>query len=394
MATAPAVQAVQLKHAVVLVHGAGRYGTWTAPAGAAGPTYKPDTSGWFKKAEDTLQAVFEIARDAVHAKFPTAISKTAKFADFYKVVPVNYDSIFEQYRQAWVSQAGKWPSLSTELNLLGLGKDTTAQVRKFLQSGKDDNFGWNNALDVILYLCPLVREHVNAKVMEQISTALAGTAATPAGLGIDYHSWSVIGHSLGTSVMHSAYPRWAKRRQIVGPEVFCAVSNLSRLMDVGSPGDMRPGEGSAPQTYIECRHAFDILPNLRPFNPNWPSHHTGLYSSCVDLDDIYFGANESDYPNSAWKLIELPHEFWHYMYQPEVAGALWSNLLGMPDITGIGGVSADIADAVARKAPGKPDDIARRRLKAKLDGILGKVGDPNKLDNSTIVKLITDFFGV
>jgi hypothetical protein len=382
---ANAAQPATLKHAIILVHGAGRYGKWeNAPAGS--PKYTPDTEGWFKRCSDTLETVCDIAR--------TAIGSKRSFDDRFVVRTINYDKIFEEFRQAWVQQAGKWGDLGKELNVLGLGPDLTDSVRNFLLSGKEDKFGWNNALDVILYLCPTVRSHINASVVRQIGEILAGTEEQPAGLGIDFERWSVICHSLGTAVFHDAYTEYAGAlavtdgRPVRGPDLMCAVSNLSRLLTGSAYSSiMKPGRDPAPATYIECRHNLDFIAHVNRFDPQWDTDTHGLYRPCIGLNEIFVGANLEDFPESPFDALTLPHEFWHYMYQPEVAGAIWGNLLERTT------ARATIATAVGRAAPGRLDEELRNRVKTEFDKVIAKVGDPNKLSSTKIFQLLTDYFG-
>jgi hypothetical protein len=391
----------KLKHAIFLIHGAGRYGKLDKPTDKSMPKYQPDTGGWFERAQKVLKDTHDIAA--------AAAKRTDKFKDAFEVVPIRYDHIFERYRQAWVQQAGEWSKLGKDLSILGLSATQTESVRKFLADGATDNFGWNNILDVVLFLCPTVRAAIAADVMDQISLALAGEKAKPkgkdkskddkppaSGLGVTYDRWSVIAHSLGTAVFHESYASFLADRPgnaPIGPQVVCSLSNLAALLMDKVPGPynhtMRPGPDPAPETYIEARHALDLIALLKPFEPNWPASEDGIYRPCVGLQDVFFGENYDDFPDSPEEAVNLPHAFWHYLYQPSVAGVLWANLFGFSLS------EQKIAKAIRDNAPGKPDDFIRDQVKQKVDKILEeakKIGDVSK-SGGAIVKLLTEMFG-
>jgi len=367
----------KLKHALLLVHGAGRYGKFEVDS-KGNKTWKPDTKGWFASATKTLEAVFDIAK--------APAGKTEAFGDLFEVVEISYDRIFEQFRQDWISQAKQWEVLGPELKFLGLDQKTIQSVRKFLKSGEEDNFGWNNVLDVVLYMAPTVRAQVNAEVMKQVG-------AVGSALGKKYSKWSFIAHSLGTAVIHDAYPSWVGGRSVPpqGPQIVCSLSNLSRLLNGKTSGPhnkvMQPGQDPNPQSYIEGRHDLDFIAQILPFEPGWDSSIYSLYSRCVGLNDLYPGDTLNDWPKTVLDALSLPHEFSHYMYQPEVAARLWSNLLGKTTRR------AEIRAAVEKSAPGKIEDALRNSLKAEVEKALKNLPAADKIVESKIIQALTDFFG-
>lgn len=375
MAKAPASKQT-LKHAIVLIHGAGRYGVWETKNNKR--VYKPDVDGWFDRVEATLRRIHEAVRKTVPYALP--------FDDKFEFVRINYDSIFQRFRQDWADQAKSWGKLGPEFSLFGLGKTETDSITKFLKSADSDNFGWNNALDLILYLAPTVREAVDSEVIDQLSTKLGQDT------GKKFRRWSVIAHSLGTAVFHHAYPRWMKLandKPPGGPEVVCMVSNLAQLVrfeDVDPyQSALRPGPSPSPATYVDCRHDFDLIARIAPFEPQWPPENFTANFVQRRVSKIYPGDEISEWPRTAFGAVQLPHEISHYMIQPEIVAELWGPLFEYTEDP------ASMRAAAAAILPKAAEDVLHYELTAVVEEQLQKI--KGLIDEKAVIQILTDYFG-
>ncbi len=160
------------KHVLFLVHGMGAY---VRDDGSA-------DDSWSDKAAAELKTVF--------GNFPGI---TVAFEDFFEVININYDTVFNDLIQRWATEAE---------TIIDSGIEAAAPVEKmvsWLTNGAetDDNFAWTHAGDVILYrFINLVRQRVKVHVANQFHDALQPNADGPV------IQWSVIAHSLGTIVTH------------------------------------------------------------------------------------------------------------------------------------------------------------------------------------------------
>ena len=366
-------------HTIFLLHGMGKYGT----VGADG-IYKPDTDGWFKQAEAALKGAYD---DHIKA----GIGGGAKFEDQFEVVGINYDSWFEIYRFAWAKQAKEWTKIQEGWAGLGLPGDWLDKIGKFLSGADKDDFGWTHALDVVLYVHRLIRDAAVSGVISDIANKLEKTPTT----------WSMIGHSLGTSVMHDTFAGVAARvgqKSVMPPRLVCSVANVARALtnsDVDAYGDfLAPGaEGFRPRAYLNFNHALDFIAQIDPFDPRsgaWASNHS--YYNYSKLSQYYIDPGALDWKGvsvtDAIKTL-LPHGFGHYMMQPEVTAILWPKLLNLSPGHTFQKISSEVAEANRQKR----DKDVQEALQKHVEGLLKGLSPDQEKVASVVIKAIIAFVG-
>jgi hypothetical protein len=197
--------------------------------------------------------------------------------DYVKFVPISYDDVFQTIVTQWQTEAGAVTALPG--NTLG---SATAWLTNASETEK--NFWWSHAADVILYRCfPTYRQSVRARVMKGIADAI-----TPQ-LAAGNSNISILGHSLGTSVLHDTLHLMGSMPSFDGhPNAFVAtnfrfvnvimIANVSRLLQTQGNGMqpvyksvVRPGNLADPASYcqrfINVRHEADPVPFPRMFEP-------------------------------------------------------------------------------------------------------------------------------
>src|SRR5688572_18030208 len=161
------------KHQLFLSHGMGK---------------QPE--GWSAGMEVAIRAAF---------KNVPALA-TLSFDDFFDFVPLRYDHHFEDLRKQWADMGRKLMTflgpLATEGELDATGKFIVKLARAANSFEKDD-FSRTHLLDVFLYRFATQSRHtVRSKVADQILKRLDSLDKT------SLIRWSVVAHSLGTSVAH------------------------------------------------------------------------------------------------------------------------------------------------------------------------------------------------
>lgn len=235
-----------------------------------------------------------------------------EFATQFECVPINYDSFFEDRRNAWAEQVQKILDAGVALPVNDLTVDDLEPIT-------EDNFFTTHLMDVLLYrFDPLVadeiRDHVAERMLHVIRNRPAGTKV------------SVLAHSLGTSIAHDAinviyHPPQvhAKPKLTTGNFRFHAIiqlANNSRALESkwsAYNSFVRPGiKDSDGGQYVATRmlsasHKYDPLAALRGFNPidNWPNAETVKEKRMVLVNPSII---------QHWNV----HDFSHYLNDPRV----------------------------------------------------------------------------
>lgn len=161
------------KHVLLLVHGMGDN---------VNDDGTPQTD-WADNARRTLEDEYK--------KY--AVLNAVPFEERFEVVPVSYDSVFNNLLTRWADR-------SRELRAVGVPIDgVVGDVFDWLDKGakQEDNFAWTHMADVIFYrFFSPVRQRVKTCVAKQFKAALKPTTEG------SVSSWSVIAHSLGCVVTH------------------------------------------------------------------------------------------------------------------------------------------------------------------------------------------------
>jgi len=246
------------KHTILLVHG---MGDWA--------------SGWSKDIQDQIRSTYESYSSLAFAPFDASF----QFAE------INYNSWFDDLRKQWKADADKVVGL---LPSAQIGAGALSSLVKVAQEPAKDNFLATHVLDVLLYrFISTVHEAVKTDVQMQILDAILSDNGTVKG------PWSVIAHSLGTSVAHDVLNAMYSQQlnykghkwmlaAITRPQLVAMIANVSRVLEsdadvyksVVRPG-LDPSSGACKQ-YLSARHEFDPFTIPKEFRPtqDWPSVQT------------------------------------------------------------------------------------------------------------------------
>ena len=207
------------------------------------------------------------------------------------------------------------------LRKAGVPKGTLNELESF---SKSDSFLQTHILDVVHYrFIDTVRERVKGSVSRQITARLSkAPSGTP---------WSVVAHSLGTSVTHDALhalaiPKSHGVPSVKKAHVVAMLANVSRTLQTdikAYASNVRPGGADQPGVtghFLNARHRFDPIPAFWPFapGPEWPTpaiHGSGRFGH-HDLSAI-----------TDWNV----HAMEHYLGDPDCYVPLFRKLT-MPDL--------------------------------------------------------------
>jgi len=242
------------KHLVFLVHGMG-----------------VEDAHWSDQVQQTLKNQY--------ATYPGL--KFVPFDQRFQFVPLIYDNEFEALRKQWRDSTA---ALGTALAGLGLDAPLVATLDKLASSTNKDTFINTHIVDVLLYrFAGLTTESVRTAVIAPILAELQKLDNTQP------MRWSIIAHSLGTSVIHDALHELysqppakpgANLALVTRPTLVAMIANVSRVLETDVDvylSRVRPGNPDDPQAvckyYLNARHVWDPIPQPKCFRPaaQWPS---------------------------------------------------------------------------------------------------------------------------
>lgn len=212
-------------------------------------------------------------------------------AEAFEIVPLSYDSAFEEIRTRWREDLGKVKGALGEFNPNSNALDTLQSVYSV---GTRDGFFDTHVVDLLLYyLVPMVRERICSSIFNQIRTALLERDPT--------EPWSLIAHSMGTSVAHDVLQgaithSWGALGQafpsgVIRLRFLAMLSNCSGLLERKRPifpfpdpsnrnpwdvysSRVWPGDSNdaLADYYLNITHALDPVAMPSPFAPksSWP----------------------------------------------------------------------------------------------------------------------------
>jgi hypothetical protein len=293
------------KHIVFLVHGMGDY---------------PDK--WHEPIAARIQNLY-----ATYTQL-----SDLPFSNFFEFEPISYNIEFEALRNQWRNSTA---DLGTALTASGISPSLVVDLTKLASATNRDTFLNTHVVDVLLYhflrqTAGTVRETVRAQILAALKKR-GNIGSVP---------WSIIAHSLGTSVVHdtlhelytdaSVDPQ-ANFTGVTRPTLIAMIANVSRVLEDGGNFDVyrsrvRPGADNLAGClfYLNARHDWDPFVQPKKFAPmsNWPTMEarTGeLYVDC-SIRDIS-GVNV--------------HALEHYLDNPLVHGPLFNSLHGVPPRKGL-----------------------------------------------------------
>jgi hypothetical protein len=232
------------------------------------------------------------------------------FQERIQTVPLRYDNVFRETLQEW---ADNNETLGQHAD--GLGADVITRLTGWLDNDDLTTFAWTHAADVLLYRgSSLMRERVKVHVANQLATAIHDAIQAD-------DSWSVLAHSLGTSVLmdslHALFTHefpglpGGFNPQNAQANLVMMVANVSRVLQTtpaAYDSTVKPGVPGAAdrgcQLYLNAAHSLDPFLVPKPFDPErWP-----------DQDPV---------PNALYKRIGLSHihqanvhDLEHYLEHP------------------------------------------------------------------------------
>jgi hypothetical protein len=292
------------KHLVFLVHGMG--------------SFKKDWSA-------------DISKRLVDLYSSYAALKPFPFSDFFEFKEIVYDGEFEALRTLWRNST---EALGTAIKTFGISVELVEELNKLASATNRDTFLNTHVADVLMYralrqVAGMVRDSVRLQILNAL------TAGGDLGLA----RWSIIAHSLGTSVIHdslqglytdSSVNRDANFTGVTRPMVLAMIANVSRVLEDGGNFDVYtsrvvPGvDANAGCTfYLNARHEWDPFTQPKKFAPmsDWPSMEVRareLYVECAIRDIAQVDVHALD----------------HYLNNPLVHGPLFNSLLGFPATKG------------------------------------------------------------
>lgn len=293
------------KHIVFFVHGMGRHdATWHRPAlNVLTGAFTQYESYQGKSLDDRIEAVPVIYDDRIE------VWRTRMAADF---------KAFRGALLGDLADGGSRTQIERQLD----------RLEGWIGAGEDPGFAWTHAADVLLYRwMSTLRMAIDVAVAARILARLQEGG---------FSGWSILAHSLGTSVTHNVlnmlYAGFGDQPPLdpstTRPRVVLMVANVSRVLQ--RPGAkvlqtrVRPGypsTGALCAYYLNARHRLDPFVYPKPFMPDlWPE--PGSFSSSA-----YQHLQPSHIHFSKDALFRV-HDVDHYLVNPRVHVPLFRALFG------------------------------------------------------------------
>jgi hypothetical protein len=307
------------KHTIFLVHGMGDF-----------------KAKW----SDDLQEMIR----TLYGRYPGL--ELMPFDEAFEFQEVLYNDKFDAIRDQWSRDATKvLDAIGAEAKQGKSSRDrkeagsAVSGLMTFATGAGKNDFLRTHVLDVAMYrfLTP-VRAQVRAAVFKQIMDVLK---AKPKNEPV---RWSVLGHSLGTAVVHDTIHAMYTDKavplpsNVTRPKVIAMIANVSRIVETDSDPyksfthpSLDPA-GGACDYFVNARNEWDLFTVPKRFRPtdDWPdldTRHAGRYVG-VEVNAI------------ADKNV---HAVEHYLGNPKVHVALFRTL------TFQRAISDDEAEAASRK---------------------------------------------
>jgi hypothetical protein len=220
--------------------------------------------------KDWSLSIQKLLRDA-YAQY--AIPASLAWEADFQLVEITYNDIFDEIREAWRQNA---EAASQALVASGLGLSSAKQLVEAANGATGDDFFRTHILDVVLYrFFKPITERVGQSVRKQILERLNAFPSN------ETPSWSILGHSLGSAVVHDTLH--AMFTQLVDgrllgdrfkPDFVFMVANVSRVL-WGKGGDFFASEvrphslESRGMCFKYCNydHVLDPFTKVERFHP-------------------------------------------------------------------------------------------------------------------------------
>lgn len=248
------------RHIIFLVHGMGVHG-----------------EDWSSDVQNQIRSLYD--------RYP-GLSCTP-FEDRFEFSAIRYDHIFDELRTQWGNEPQEVVNRFAQTNI---GNSTIEFLTGLARKPAEDTFFGSHILDILLYrFFPLVADRIRVDVASQIIETLAGTDET------HVLRWSVIAHSLGTSVIHDTLdalyntgfpdiPDSPLSPTDTRARVIMMVANVSRLLQTNVKAYnslVRPGKDKSAgicDYFINAKHQWDVIVRPKEFDPDdqWPDLPTRM----------------------------------------------------------------------------------------------------------------------
>jgi len=250
--------------------------------------------------------------------------------DYVELVPVGYNDIFDEQREAMAKRSK--PVLDRLNQLPGMGDDLGKIAKEITSIEKmidDEEFFKTHWLDVIFYRFTTLGENVRIRVGKAIAEAIA----TVNGGSSQVH---VLGHSLGTAVVHDTLAKLYDDQYVLEDTdnlgvvthklgSLHLVANTSRVLESFVNVDrsvVKPGQGGCTAKYIEYRHKLDPITWPRSFDPT----DNGTW---ISNDSWFFKRYQLIQPTSVTNEHGNTHNIKHYVFNPLVHQELFKKVFGI-----------------------------------------------------------------
>lgn len=265
--------------------------------------------------------------------------KQLDFDQLFDIVPIVYNDILKDTRDRANADFAAFKAATlgsipvTEAASKNAVESELSKYQNLIGAG-DDNFIWTHILDVILYrFSNTIRMGIDVSVAEQIVAAISARSHT---------TWSILAHSLGTSVTHNTLNSLYNTgfpASPVGPinpldpiESRCnsliMIANVSRILQ--RPGakvyESRVMPGSAVNGrlcsyYLNVRHKLDPFVAPKPFIPDlWPDSATFSSKRYQHITPSHIHFEDDELPRV--------HDLDHYLTNPRVHVPMFRSILG------------------------------------------------------------------
>ena len=222
---------------------------------------------------DSFKNDFNNACKNAFSLYPDFSGKTAE--DYVEIISVGYNDIFDKQREKIAERSNPVLDYLKAMPEMtdNLATDLIRELTGIESSFDDDDFFLTHWLDVIFYRFTTLGENVRIRVAKEIAKAV-GTAN---GGSSNVH---VLGHSLGTAVVHDTLAKLYSDEYEIGDENLDVVmhklgslhlvANTSRLLQSFVDVDksvVKPGSGGCTLRYYEYRHTLDPITWPKSFDP-------------------------------------------------------------------------------------------------------------------------------
>ena len=246
--------------------------------------------------------------------------KKKKVEQLVDIVDYDYNSVFDKYRKAMADSAKPFADRLAALRAAGQSP-IEGDFLTWESEIDSDTFFRTHWLDVLFYCYTFLAEPARIGLATKIVQAVDEKGA---------QNVHVLGHSLGTSVVHdtleSLYKKYAghKRKKNLDPSthrlgsvhLVANVSNLLESFCAVEKSLVRPPDGCT-NAYYQYRHAVDPITWPSPFEPI----ENGFWTSGSIADDLQYRLVR---PTAVLDLNT--HAVTHYLRDPVCHGPLLQRL--------------------------------------------------------------------